>query len=143
MGFDDMEINAGGKFLRIKGGESVDIHILDEHPLKKIFHWVNDVKSECTGNSCLNCADGVDQQERWFTNVWDRKEKKVKIYEFGAMVAVGIRNIAKVLAEDGHDIHSVDLRIVATGSGKGTKYSVIQKVATGSIPDTIQLHKLQ
>jgi hypothetical protein len=141
--FDNMEINAGGKFLRVKGGETVDIHILDQHPIKKVVHWINEQKSDCGGNVCLDCSEGVPQQERWLTNVWDRKEKKVKIFEFGAMVAIGIRNIAKLLAEDGHTIHSVDLRIIATGSGKSTKYQVLQKVSAGDLPDDLQLHKLQ
>lgn len=142
MTWDSMDIKSNSKYLRIKGGESVDIHILDEHPTKKVIHWVNNSKSDCAGKGCLNCQDGVDQSERWITNVIDRRDGRVKLYEFGPGVAIAIRNIAQMLDEEGKTVHSIDLRIKADGTGKGTKYSVLSKSMSGPVPENIELHKI-
>jgi hypothetical protein len=142
MSWESMEINSNSKYVKIKGGETADIHILDEHPTKKIIHWINGEKSECAGKQCLNCSDGVEAQERWVTNVLDRRDSKVKLYEFGPGVARSIRDIAQMLDEEGQTIHSVDLRIKVDGSGKNTKYSVLSKAMSGSIPNNLELHKI-
>ena len=140
--YDQLEIETSGKYLKIKSGESADIHILSEVPSMQKNHGYGKSKVTCTGKGCSSCAAGDRPRQRWTVNVWDRREECVKLFEFGAMVASQIKAIAEMLKMDGHSIHSVDLRIRKDGAEEATKYMVMQKQAVGSIPDTIELYTL-
>lgn len=141
MSFADMKIE-GGKFLKIESGQSVDIHILSEAPVKQVIHGFGADKLTCVGDGCHMCEEGETPKQRWIINVWDRKDKKVKIFEFGSTIARQIKAIAEMLKEDGQTVNTIDLRIKAEGSKPNITYTVMQKPATGEIPADIKLHKL-
>lgn len=131
-GFAGMEIETGaGKYLRVKGGDSVDFHIISEHPVKKIVHGFGAGRVICIGadKNCPACVEGETPKQRWLINVWDRKDSKVKIYEFGPSIAKQFKALAEMLAEDQKTVNDVDIRIKAEGSGMDTEYTVMQKAA--------------
>lgn len=141
MGFTDMKIE-GGKFLKIEGGETADIHILSQEPTKQIIHGFGQEKLNCAGVNCHMCEEGETPKQRWLINIYDRRDKKVKIFEFGASIARQIKAIAEMLAESQQTVHHVDLRIKAEGSGINKEYTVMQKPISGDIPADLKLHKL-
>ena len=147
MSWDNIQIENTGKFLKIEGGSFVDIHILDEHPKKELVHGGGKDRVDCMGEGCNLCddpdtSDEMRRQERFKTNVLDRKDGKVKIWEFGGGVAGQVRGIAQMLAESEETVHSVDFRITATGSQKSKRYTVIQKKMISPVPEGLKLHKL-
>lgn len=141
--YADMDIpESGGIFLKVKGGESVDIHILSTEPMKKIVHGWGKNRTSCMGERCHDCDEGAKPKTRWMINILDRKDNSVKIYEFGAAIARQIRDIADMLREDGKTIHDIDLRIKAEGTGKETEYTVMNRPA-GPVPEGLVLHELK
>jgi hypothetical protein len=141
MSYAEMQIN-GGKFLKIESGETVDIHVLSKAPVKQVIHGFGSEKLSCVGSNCHLCEDGETPKQRWLINVFDRKDKKVKIFEFGATIARQIKNIAEMLSESKQTIHDVDLRIKADGAGLNKEYTVMQKSLGGNIPSDLKLHKI-
>lgn len=141
MSFTDMKIE-GGKFLKIESGETVDIHVLSDAPVKQVIHGFGQDKLSCSGSNCHLCADGETPKQRWLVNVFDRRDKKVKIFEFGTAIARQIKAIAEMLEEGKQTVHDVDLRIKAEGSGMNKEYTVMQKPVGGPIPPDLKLHKL-
>ena len=139
--YADMKIE-GGKFLKVESGEIVDLHILSKEPTKQVIHGFGQDKLSCTGDQCPACNEGETPKQRWLVNVFDRKDKKVKIWEFGASVARQIKNIAEMLEESGQTVHDVDLRIKAEGSGMNKEYTVMQKPSVGEVPADLKLHRL-
>ena len=80
-----------------------------------LIAWVKDaILCDDPGTS-----DEMRRQERFKTNVLDRKDGKVKIWEFGGRGCRSkLRGIAQMLAESEETVHSVDFRITATGSAE-------------------------
>lgn len=138
---DGLKID-GGKFLKIEGGETVDIHILSTEPVKQVIHGFGQEKLTCSGPGCHMCAEGENPKQRWLVNVLDRRDSKVKIFEFGTTIARQIKAIAELLDESKQTINNIDLRIKAEGSGINKEYTVLQKPMSGSIPSDVKLHKL-
>jgi len=146
MGWSDIKIENSGKFLKIEGGSYADIHILDEHPKKELIHGFGETKVNCSGEGCHLCDDPetpeeMQLKERWKTNVLDRKDGRVKIFEFGPMIAGQIREISNMLKESQETVHDFDFRISAS-TGKQKKYTVMQKKMISGIPEGLKLHKL-
>lgn len=143
MSYQDMDVDAGaGKYLRVKGGESADIHILTEVPFKMVCHGFGKERLTCAGKECRMCAEGETPKTRWIINVFDRKDNAVKIYEFGPSIARQVKAIAEMLAEQQQTVHDVDLRIKAEGSGMDTEYTVLHRKMTGPMPAELKLHKI-
>jgi hypothetical protein len=141
MSFTDIKIE-GGKFLKIDSGESVDIHILSQEPVKQVIHGFGMDKVNCIGKNCNMCEEGETPKQRWLVNVWDRKDQKVRVFEFGPAIARQIKAIAEMLQESKQTVHDVDFRIKAEGSGLNKEYTVIQKPMGGAVPDNVTLYKL-
>jgi len=132
----------GGKYLKIKGGDTADIHILSEHPKSVKVHGFGQERLDCPGDGCNMCESGETPKQRWMVNVFDRKDSKVKVYEFGTTVARQIKNIAEMLEESQQTVHHVDLRIKAEGAGINIEYTVMQKPMSGEIPEGLKLYQL-
>jgi len=134
-GFADIEVSASGDYVKLVAGNPVTIHILSREPSKEIVHWKNKEKVVCFGDKgCALCAEGNKAKQRWLVEVWDRNEKKVKKFEFGAMIASQIKAIAELMAESQKTVHDIDLRIKTTGSSLETEYSVLHIPMSGEIP---------
>lgn len=139
MGYGDLDVHmGGGKYLKIESGKPVDIHILttSENIKKRSVHYDGKAYVDCNGNACAACSDGLKKEQRWMVQAFDRKEQTVKQFEFGPNIAIGIREVAKVLEMDGQTIHEVDLRISRV-SEKPVRYQVVQRKMAGPIPDEI------
>lgn len=137
MGFNDMEIEKGdGKFLTIEAGQSVQFHILSPEPIKTLNHWTkNKKKIECVGKGCEICTNGDKPKKGWKIKVFDRGTSTVKEYEFGPQVAMQIKNIAEILAEEQKTVDDVDFRIKREGSGQfDTEYFVNQVPSKEPVP---------
>lgn len=125
MGYNDMDIESGGDFLKFVAGEPVTFRILSREPEKTIVHWVNKKKETCLGKECERCAEGNKKKQRWIASVWDRKSLSVKKIEFGSQIASQFKAIAEMMNENQSDIHETDIRIKTTGSSLETEYSVL------------------
>lgn len=138
----DISASGGSKFLRVKD-KPVDMHILtpSDEIARKYVHYNGKSYDPCSGKVCAECQDGAKREERFTINVFDRGEQKVKIFEFGTNIAIGIREIAKVLELDGQNIHSVDLRISRI-SEKPVRYQVVQRKLAGPVPTDLKLYDL-
>lgn len=138
MSFSDMDIDGGSDYVKLTAGSVVTIHILSQSPDKAVIHWADRKKSMCSGAGCEMCAKGDKAKQRWTCDVWDRKDLKVKKFEFGSMIASQLKSIAEMLAETQQDIHQVDIRIKTSGSGLETDYSVLHVNMVGPIPPDVQ-----
>lgn len=136
-GYTNIDINTGGDYIELKAGEVVTFHILSESPTKEMIHWIDRKKNKCIGSDCDFCANGSPVKQRWTCDVWDRKDKKVKKFEFGPMIASQIKSIAEMLAENQQTIKDVDIRVKTTGSSLETEYSVLHVPVSGEIPADI------
>jgi len=137
MGFNDLDIESGGDYIKLTGGTTVTFHILTRDPKKQTIHWENQKKSSCTGKVCEMCAKGNRPKARWTVEAWDRKDGTLKKLEFGNMIATQLKAIAEMLAENNQTIHDVDIRVKTTGSSLETEYSVLYVPMSGSIPQEV------
>lgn len=143
MSFLNMEVDTGvGKYLRVKGGDTVDLHVLSESPLQISVHGFGKDRVSCMGEGCSMCLEGATPKIRWVVNVFDRKDKVVKIFEFGPSIARQIKAIAEMLNESQQTVHHIDLRIKAEGSGMDTDYTVLHRPMAGPIPEGLKLYNL-
>lgn len=133
-GYDDIEVDGGGEYVKLTAGTVVTIHILSRTPKKELVHWVDKKKMVCSGQNCAVCSTGDKPKQRWTAEVWDRKDMQVKKLEFGAMIAGQLKSIAEMLKESNQDIHAVDIRIKTTGANLETEYSVLHVPKMGDIP---------
>lgn len=142
-GYVGMEIETGGgKYLRCKSGEVVQFHILSEHPKKILTHGFGKERLSCTGEGCHTCEEGAAPKQRWLINVWDRKGKAVKIFEFGPQIASQLKNIAEMLAENQQTVQDVDIRIKTEGANLDTEHFVNQVMSKDPLPTDLKLHIL-
>lgn len=130
----DVEKN-DDKYLKIGAGESVQFHILSESPTKTLNHWIEKKKTQCEGKVCDYCAQGDKPKKGWNIKVWDRKDLKVKEYEFGNQVAAQIKNIVDILTENQQTVEDIDFRIKREGATLvDTEYFVNQVPAKEPVP---------
>lgn len=143
MSYADLKVDSG-KFLKIETGRPADIHILtkSEEVVVRYNHGFGKEQLSCTGHDCNMCAEGEKRSQRFLINVYDRSDGKVKIFEFGPMIAGQIRDIAEMLKESGHTVHDIDLRIKKTVEGEKTSYMTMQKPMSSPIPEGLPLHKI-
>lgn len=142
--YANMDIKeGGGQYLKISGGETADINILSPHPIKKVVHGLGKTTTNCLGDKCEHCQAGEKPRQRWIINVWDRKDKTVKLFEFGPMIAKQIKDNAEMLRDENKTVHEVDFRIKCTGSGMDTEYTVMRKELGEPIPDSTELIEIK
>lgn len=137
MSYADLEIGGSGDYIKLVAGNPVTLNILTRKPNKEIIHWENKKKTACLGDKCDMCAEGNKPKQRWVVDVYDRKDSKVKKFEFGASIASQLKSIAEMMAETGKTIHGTDVRIKTEGSGLETAYSVLPVPMGSPIPQDI------
>lgn len=137
MSYTDLEVEGGSDYLKLTSGSVVSFHILSQTPDKAVIHWQERKKITCPRVSCDLCESGDRPKVRWTADVWDRKDKKVKKFEFGTMIATQLKAIAELLAESSQTIHDVDIRVKTTGAGLETEYSVLHIPISGEIPQDV------
>lgn len=136
MTYGDLEIPNSSKFLKIEGGKPVDIHVLTpSEAVKKIkMYYDGKVYVEILEGDPL--PKDIKLETRFVIQVFDRSDQQVKEFKFGPNIAIGIKEIAKVLELDGQTIHDIDLRISRI-SEKPVRYQVVQRKKAAPIPQEI------
>lgn len=123
MSWESIKESKKGEFVKIKGGEKVRLHILDEKPEKKLSHYVNEKYVPCESPDCAMCHEGKTKRESWKISVYNMDQKLVQTLEQGKMVFGQIDEIRDTYKGD---LKTIDLVISRTGSGPtDTKYKVI------------------
>lgn len=146
MSYGAMKSEKTSKFLKVKEGKPVNIHILtkSEDVLHQFIHMLpGNKRSVCNKVACANCQEGHEARERWTVIVFDYEDRVPKIYEFGFSIFNQIRSIAMLQEESGQTIHDIDLRIIATGTDLNTKYQVLGKPMKEPVPSGLVLPKLE
>lgn len=143
MSYAELKVDSG-KYLKIEPGRPVDVHVLtkSEDVVVKYNHGYGKEQMPCTGVGCDSCAEGIKRQQRFIINIYDRSDQKVKIFEFGPMIAGQIRDIAEMLKESNQTVHDIDLRIKKTVEGEKTSYMTMQKQMLSEVPDGLNLHRI-
>ncbi len=142
MSFADLKIKSGGKFLKIESGEPRDVRLYSEEPFEKLIHGFGKEAVPCKGKVCGECAEGSEVKQRFLVNVYDHNSQKVSIWEFGPMIATQLKALAIALKEEGRTLMDVDLKIDATGSQQGKKYTVTPRMTAKMVPAGLVLYKL-
>lgn len=137
--FNDLNIKIKSKFLKIESGQPQDVRILQDTPNESIRHGFGATATNCEGNECSLCAEGHDQVQRFFVNVYNHTIKKVQVWEFGSGIAKQIKSIAKTVEEDNKSLLDVDLKIEAEGSGLSKKYKVTPRMTSKEVPEGLKL----
>jgi len=137
MSFIDLTIEGSSDYLKLTAGTVVTFNILTRSPSKEVIHWENKKKALCSGKDCDMCAEGNKPKQRWTIDVWDRKDFKVKKFEFGASIASQLKSIAEMMAESNQTIHDTDIRIKTEGSGIDTEYSVLHVPKGPALPQDV------
>ena len=123
MSWDSIKESKKSDFLKVKDGQKVRLHILDEKPEHKVSHYVNEKYLTCDGAACHHCNEGVDKRESWKLSVYNFDEKRVQTLEQGKSVFGQIDEIRDTYKGE---IKGLDFVISRKGSGpKDTKYKVI------------------
>lgn len=137
MSFKDLDIEGNSDYLKLTAGVPVTFHILSRVPKKQSVHWIDKKKNVCIGKGCEHCLNADKPKQRWSSDVYDRKDSKVKKLEFGPQIAGQFKAIAEMMAENQQTIHQTDIRIKTTGSSLETEYSVLPIPMMGAIPTEI------
>jgi len=117
--------------LGIKAGVPIRVRFLDAAPLKRVLHYesLKGTTVICPEHDCLFCSRGDKRVDRFFINVVDRADDRVKVLEFSAALRDEMFEMVKELAASGEskellDPRNYDLVITRTGTGKDTRYAV-------------------
>jgi hypothetical protein len=139
----DQDIKVNSKFLKIESGDPHDIRLLDPEPIEIYNHQVTGAKPElCTGEDCPLCEKGDEPRQRFLCNVYDFNSKKVKVFEYGALIGKQLKEIYKTLLEENRRITDCDLKISATGSNLTKRYQITPRGTSKPVPAGLTLHDL-
>lgn len=141
MSYGKMNIPTSNKYLRVESGKPIDIHIItasENIKTKKVYYDGSKYHEILDGDAVPTDMEGKPYrvETRFAIQVLDRADRELKWFEFGPNIAIGIREVAKVLEMDGQSIHDVDLRISRV-SEKPVRYSVVQRKKAGDVPQEI------
>lgn len=146
--YGDIEVKTSSIFLRIEAGQPKDLRLLDDEPTEFMKHTIQQeggaIKSfNCPGpETCEYCQSGKHKppKQRFMVNVFDHGSQQVMLFEYGAQITKQIKSIALSLKEEQKDVMEVDLKIEATGSNMGKKYSVTPRMTVKEIPSDLKKH---
>lgn len=136
MSYGALDIPSNSKYLKIEAGKPVDINILTRSENVKTIKVYFDGQKYHEITETTEVPDEAKIEMRYVIHVFDRADKTVKEFRFGPNIAIGIKEIAKVLELDGQTIHDIDLRISRV-SEKPVRYQVVQRKLAAPIPQEI------
>lgn len=144
-GYGDVKIQQNTKFLKIEAGTPHDVRLLNQEPTEIYKHQLPPPNKPvlCTGSTCNYCLNGDTPSQKFVTNVFDFLEGKVKLFEYGSMIAKQLQAICKTLAEEGRQINDVDLKIEATGANLAKRYQVTPRGTSKAIPRDVELYDIE
>lgn len=141
--YGDVSIKTNSKFLKIEAGNPRDIRLMNETPTELFKHQrTGQAPAPCGGSMCDYCIKGDQPMQKFMTNVYDHKDQKVMLWEYGTGVAKQLRAIDGALEEEGRSIMNADLKIEATGAGKEKRYTITPRGNSKPIPTGVILHKI-
>ncbi len=144
-GYGDVNIKTNTKFLKIDAGDPHDIRLLDQEPTEIYKHNFPPPTKPvvCTGEMCPHCGAGNEPGQKFITNVLDFNSGKVKLLEYGSMIAKQLQEIARTLGEEGRQINDVDLKITATGANLAKRYQITPRQVSKPLPKDLELHDIE
>lgn len=142
----DVVIKSNSVFLKVESGHPQIIRLLDESPTEQFKHSIRENDQfktvGCSGKGCSYCEKGPAKQ-RFVTNIYNQKLKRVQLFEYGAAIAIQFQSIAESLKEQDVDLMNVDLEVSATGEKLTKKYNVIPRMNSASLPDGLELIEIK
>lgn len=135
MSWDDLKKSENGNYLRISDGNKVRVHILGQHPKRRVIHSnATGRPTNCTGEGCSLCAEGVKKNERWSIPVFNLDLHREQIFEQGKALFLTIKEIREAY---GGNLEKVDLMISRQGAGPtDTRYTAVP-VPTMYMPEML------
>lgn len=115
-----------GAWLNWNDGETKELVVLNDQPIKHIVHWVEGKGQPCTGRDCGACRIGVRASQRYTVHAWCDGE--ITRWE---MALLTWRDLA-ALAEMSGQLRGLQLRVRRTGTGRQTRYNLI---VTDTVPE--------
>lgn len=117
---------------------ATQVRIVDKEPFSRWKHWIpqNNRSYICPGKGCPVCniiknakANGevpkYSSQKRYHIHVIDRKDGKLKILENSKTFFGQLLTVRDTMIEDLGDLTNYDIKIIRTGKGKQTQWSII------------------
>jgi hypothetical protein len=141
MSFAEQKVRPG-KYLKIESGKPQELRILNDSPIETITHGFGEGETECQGENCTMCRDGEESVQRFATNVFSHDAQRVMIWKYPPSVHRLLVNVEKECAEAGKTLKDVDLKVDASGSQKGKKYTVTMKITSKPVPAGLALYRL-
>jgi hypothetical protein len=144
-GYGDVTIKTNTKFLKIEAGDPHDIRLLNQEPTEIYKHNFPPPQKPvlCEGATCVHCGAGNEPGQKFITNVFDFNAGKVKLLEYGSMLAKQFQEISKTLGEEGRQINDVDLKITATGSNLAKRYQTTPRGTSKPLPKDLELFDIE
>jgi len=139
------EVNVrSGNFLKIEPNKPAVIRLLDKAPYSLRKHWDQAKKTSivCNGEGCTLCAEGHEPRQTWAANVYSHDQSKVLVFEWGPSVMKILKTIDTDLEKQGIKIEDTDLSVSKSGTGLETKYAVVPRMKSMSIPEGLELHEI-
>lgn len=107
------------------------IRVIDEVPVKKFIHWINDQKRAvtCPGRGCPICEirrrqkankepQTYNMAKRLGMQIINRETGNREIMEQGITFYKDLEDVMEDLMDDGYDLIDADLRVKRRGTGK-------------------------
>lgn len=117
-----VEGNGGSDFFRFQDGEN-QIRIVTEYEAVR-KHWLGNQGILCV-SGCSLCSNGEMPKTKFLFYVIDRKDKSLKIAEFGPTIVKALRALQKGSHYSFDSIPGYDILITKHGSGLDTEYTVV------------------
>jgi len=118
--------------LRIGADQRVQVRFLDAAPVKRFLHYLNNKPIICPEHECLYCSRGDNAAPKFFINVVDRQDDRVKVLEFSLALRDQIIELVESLVtspekEAVSDPRQYDIVLSRTGKGqKDTRWGAAQ-----------------
>lgn len=144
-GFGDVNIKTNTKFLKIDAGDPHDVRLLNQEPTEIYKHNFPPPTKPvlCGGPTCPHCESGNEPGQKFITNVYDFNFSKVKLWEYGSMIAKQLQAICKTLGEEGRQINDVDLKVEATGANLAKRYQITPRGTSKPLPKGLELLEIE
>lgn len=127
MGWNDIQENnagSGAKFLKIKGGGTAVVHIIDDEPHSFKSVYFNALRKGAVvdpDNNPMQGVKGFDLKTRHAINVYDYADNTIKVLAGSNEMF----NTLKAIHSEWGGFSDIDLKISRSGDGLDTKYTIV------------------
>ncbi len=108
-----------GGWLNWNDGETKELIVINDQPVKHVIHWVQGKGQPCTGPGCGACNLGIRASQRFTVmTLYDGEQSRWE------MALLTWRDLA-VIAEMQGTLRGLRLRVHRSGTGRNTRYTLI------------------